>query len=102
MFATFCGPPLEIFEIEMLFGPLSEKLARRGAAPFAKLSISSGFHEFFFFHEMGYIFRFVSRISFGKPLSSFSQNSEWGKKQIEDFCSRVDAAARQTGQRGGV
>jgi hypothetical protein len=102
MFATFCGPPLEIFEIEMVFRPLSEKLVQRGAAPFAKLAISSGFHEFFFFHEMEYVFRLVSRMGFGRPLRSFSQDSEWGKQQIEEFCSRIDAAARQSGQREGV
>jgi hypothetical protein len=31
-FATFCGPPLKVFELEMLFDPLESRLRARGAA----------------------------------------------------------------------
>jgi hypothetical protein len=88
-FATFCGPPLAIFELEMLFAPLRQRIAARGGNLLTTLAISSGFHEFFFFNEMEYVFRLISRLAFARPLASYSMQSPWGQRQIDDFCHRL-------------
>ena len=88
-FATFCGPPLRVFEIEMLFEPLEARLRSLGAVPAGRLSISSDYHEYFFFNEMRQLFRFISRKSFGRPLSDFTLDGEVGKADIKRFINRI-------------
>lgn len=88
-FATFCGPPLPVFEMEMLFAPLQLQLQQRGASLGASLAVSSQFHEFFFFNEMEYVFRLASRLRFKRPLHSFALESEWGKEQVQRFCEEI-------------
>lgn len=88
-FATFCGPPLEIFELEMLFTPIAHRLRARGAELAATLAVSSHFHEFVFFREMEYLFRLVSRLRFGRPLRSFTLDSPWARQEIDSFCRRL-------------
>jgi hypothetical protein len=88
-FATFCGPPLPVFELEMLFSPLQQRIAARGGSLRATLAISSGFHEFFFFNEMEYVFRLISRLVFRRPLASYALNSEWGQHEIAVFCDTL-------------
>ena len=86
VFATFCGPPLEVFEREMLFVPTSQRLAQRGARMLATLAVSSHFHEFFWFGEMQWLFRLISWLAFARPLASFTLDSTWGQQQLENFC----------------
>lgn len=88
-FATFCGPPLKVFELEMLFVPIENRLRARGARLGTRLAISSHHHEFFFFNEMEYLFRLVSRWRFGRSLRSFTLESDWGKAEVERFCREV-------------
>lgn len=88
-FATFCGPPLEVFEMEMLFAPLRRRIEEKGGMLQATVALSSHFHEFFFFHEMEYVFRLVSRLAFGRSLRSFTQESEWGQEKIRRFCDQL-------------
>lgn len=88
-FATFCGPPLEVFELEMLFTPIAHRLQARGAELAARLAVSSHFHEFVFFREMEYLFRLVSRLRFGRPLRSFTLDSPWAEAEIDSFCRRL-------------
>lgn len=93
-FATFCGPPLEVFELEMLFRPLKDRIGARGAFVIDTLAISSQHHPFFFFGEMERIFQWVSRKVFNRPLSEFALNSEWGRGEVKRFCDNIEAAAK--------
>ncbi len=92
-FATFCGPPLKVFELEMLFGPLQDRIHAKGAQLFDTLAISSNHHPFFWFGEMEALFRWISKLAFGRPLAEFTLDSEWGKGEVRRFCDSVEAAA---------
>lgn len=92
-FATFCGPPLDVFEMQMLFIPIRHRIAAREARHAGSLAVSSGFHEFFFFNEMEYVFRLVSRLAFGRSLSSYALGTAWADAEIERFCDELEAAA---------
>ena len=89
-FATFCGPPLRVFEIEMLFEPLEAHLHALGALPCGRLTVSSDFHEYFFFNEMRQLFRYISRKAFGRPLSDFTLDGEMGQTAIKQFVADID------------
>jgi len=93
VFATFCGPPLEIFELEMLFRPLEDRITAKGAAVVSTLAISSQHHPFFFFGEMEHLFEWISKKAFRRPLCEFSLASEWGRKEVIRFCDNLEAAA---------
>lgn len=88
-FATFCGPPLEVFEIELLFVPLAHRLRAKGARLAAQLAVSSHFHEFFVFHEMEQVFRLLSRIVFRRSLRSFMLGGAWAEAQVRAFCAAL-------------
>ncbi len=88
-FATFCGPPLKVFEIEMLFEPLEARLKSRGAIPAGRLAISSDHHEYFFLGEMRSLFRWLSRKVFGRPLVDFTLDGEVGQAEVRRFCDRL-------------
>lgn len=93
-FATFCGPPLDVFEMQMLFTPIRHRVAARDARHAGSLAVSSGYHEFFFFNEMEYVFRAVSRLVFRRSLSSYGIDSPWAEAEIERFCDELERAAR--------
>lgn len=86
-FATFCGPPLRVFELEMLFVPLRHRVEAQGGRMVSSLAVSSGYHEFFFFHEMEYVFRLLSWLAFSRPLNSFALNSAWAEEEVGHFCN---------------
>ena len=88
-FATFCGPPLKVFEIEMLFGPLEARLRSLGAIAAGRLAISSDHHEYFFFGEMRSLFRWLSRKAFGRPLADFTLDGEIGQAEVKRFCDEL-------------
>ena len=88
-FATFCGPPLEVFEINMLFEPLEARLRSLGAIVSARLAISSDHHEYFFFGEMRSLFRWLSRRVFDRPLAAFGLDGEIGQAALKRFCDEV-------------
>lgn len=92
-FATFCGPPLAVFELEMLFAPLADRLRARGATVVDRLAISSDHHPYFFFGEMRALFRFISRRVFGRPLADFTLDGEVGRAEFQRFC---DTLCRRT------
>ena len=56
-FASLCGPPLRIFELELLFKPMAMKLEEVGAKLVSTLVLSSNFHELF----VHVVFRTISR-----------------------------------------
>lgn len=91
-FATFCGPPLKVFEIEMLFDPLETRLRSRGAQVGERLGISSDAHPYFFFGEMRRLFRWISRTAFGRPLVDFTLDGEVGRAALRRFCDTVLSA----------
>ncbi|MDO8991193.1 MAG: hypothetical protein Q7U91_16330 [Sideroxyarcus sp.] len=92
-FATFCGPPLKVFELEMLFSPLQDCIRAKGAELFATLAISSSHHPFFWFGELEALFRWISKLAFKRPLSEFALDSEWGQGEVRRFCESVEGVA---------
>ena len=88
-FATFCGPPLKVFELEMLFDPLESRIRERGATVIDRLAVSSNFHPYFFFGEMEHLFRFISRKVFKRPLVDFTLDGEIGKAGVQRFCNAL-------------
>ncbi len=96
-FATFCGPPLEVFELEMLFDPLESRLRARGAAMVDRLAVSSDYHPYFFFGEMEWLFRFVSRSVFKRPLAEFTLDGTVGQAEARRFCDAVCRALQGSG-----
>lgn len=90
-FATFCGPPLQVFELDMLFLPLCSRLQQRGATVGQQLAISSDHHPYFFFGEMERLFRWLSRKVFGRPLKDFTADGTVGATAIRQFCDDVAA-----------
>jgi hypothetical protein len=93
-FATFCGPPLKVFELEMLFTPIAHRLAERGARLVASIVVSSHFHEF---QQMVGVFRLISRLRFGRPLRSFTLDSPWGRQEVAGFCAALMGEAAAAG-----
>jgi hypothetical protein len=84
-FSTFGGPPLEVFELELLFEPLRARIEARRAALLATLGLSSNYHEL---HVLG-IFRLVTRMKFRRSLESFTVDSEYGKEKVGEFCDTI-------------
>lgn len=97
-FATFCGPPLAVFELEMLFTPLRRCIESRHANWRAALALSSHHHEFFFFNEMEWVFRLISRLVFRRPLRTFTLQSEWGQQELRRFCDSLEEIGRPTSE----
>jgi hypothetical protein len=85
-FATFGGPPLEVFELELLFEPLRVRIRGRGAALVAALGLSSNYHEL----SMLGIFRLITRVKFRRPLEFFTIDSSYGKEKIGEFCDTIE------------
>jgi hypothetical protein len=84
-FSTFGGPPLEVFELELLFEPLRDRLRERGAELAATLGLSSNYHEL---SVLG-IFRLITRMKFRRPLESFTIASDYGKEKVREFCEAI-------------
>jgi hypothetical protein len=84
-FATFGGPPLEVFELELLFEPMRARLRERGATLRATLGLSSSYHEL---SVLG-IFKLVTRLKFGRPLEFFTIDGAYGKEKIAEFCDAI-------------
>ena len=88
-FATFCGPPLQAFELDMLFEPLQRRIEEKKAVLTATMAVSSHYHEFFFFNEMEYVFRMLSWLCFRRPLRAFTLDSQWGRDEVRRFCDAL-------------
>jgi hypothetical protein len=84
-FSTFGGPPFEVFELELLFQPFSDRVQRSGGSLVATLGLSSNYHEL---GVLG-IFRLLTRIKFRRPLELFTIDSEYGREKIKQFCDEV-------------
>jgi hypothetical protein len=88
-FATFGGPPLEVFEIEFLFKPMENRINALGGTLVATLGLSSNYHELFI---LG-VFKLITRIVFRRPLESFTMESEYGSEKIREFCDRIELSS---------
>jgi hypothetical protein len=95
-FATFGGPPLKVFELELLEKPMARLLGRMGAQVVTSLGVSSGFHE----ASIMPLFRIVSRRKFGRPIEDFMLGSEYATTGIERFCNELLAARSAEAVRG--
>ena len=84
-FATFAGPPFEVFELELLFEPMRRRVEESGGVIVATLGLSSVYHELF---VLG-VWKRLTRVKFGRPLESFSIDSEYGKVKIAQFCDKI-------------
>ena len=82
IFATFGGPPLKVFEVELLDSPMTRLIERLGSEVVARVFISSGYHE----AGIMPIFRLISRLRFFQPIDNFVLGSEYAEKGIKDFC----------------
>jgi len=85
LFATFAGPPFEVFELELLFCPLTHRVEASGGSVAATLGLSSGYHELGVLR----IFKLLTRLRLARPLESFSISSEYGKTKIGEFCDEI-------------
>jgi len=83
-FSTFGGPPFEVFEIELLFKPMNDRIQALGGTLIATLGLSSNYHEL---SILG-IFKLATRIVFKRSLESFTVDSEYGKEKIKEFCDQ--------------
>jgi len=83
-FSTFGGPPFEVFEIELLFKPMNDRIQALGGTLIATLGLSSNYHEL----SLLSIFKLASRIVLKRSLESFTIDSEYGKKRIKEFCDQ--------------
>ncbi len=81
-FSTFAGPPFEIFEIELIFKPMSDRIRALGGTLIATLGLSSNYHELGILP----IFQRVTPKVFERALESFTIDSEYGKAKIKEFC----------------
>lgn len=84
-FATFGGPPLAVFELELIEKPMARLISRMGARVVANLGVSSGFHE----ASIMPLFRVVSRRKFGRPIEAFMLGSQYANDGIAKFCDEL-------------
>lgn len=86
-FATFAGPPLPVFEVELIEKPMARLLGRMGAVVAASVCVSSGFHE----ASVLPIFELASRLRFNRPINNFKLGSEYADNGIRNFCDELVA-----------
>jgi flavorubredoxin len=84
-FSTFGGPPLEVFELELLFEPLRARVQERGGTLLATLGLSSNYHEL---SVLG-IFKLIARMRFRRPLEFFTIDSDYGREKVREFCDTI-------------
>ena len=82
-FATFGGPPLKTFEIELIKKPMAQLLGRMGAVVAAHVYVSSAYHE----AHLIPLFRLLSLLRFGKPIEHFMLGKEYANRGIQEFCN---------------
>jgi hypothetical protein len=80
--ATFGGPPLPVFEVELVKRPAQRFIEGRGAQVVSELLLSSGRHEV----GLMPIFRFISRVRFFKPVSHYTIGSYYAREKVQLFC----------------
>jgi hypothetical protein len=84
-FATFGGPPLKVFELELIEKPMARLLGRMGAEVVANLGVTSAYHE----AGILPLFRLLSRLKFGRPIEDFKPGTEFANRGLQDFCDNL-------------
>ena len=85
-FATFGGPPLNVFELELIFTPMNRQIQKSGGKLVSTLGVSSNYHEL----HLIWIFRLVSWIIFRRSHNSFTVDSDYGKQNLKTFCDKIE------------
>lgn len=85
-FCTFGGPPLPVFEIELIFEPMRTLIERMGAQMVAQVCVSSAYHA----AGLMPLFRMASRMRFKRPVTDFMLASEYGKNGVLNFCDEIE------------
>jgi hypothetical protein len=85
-FSTFAGPPFEVFEIELIFKPMNDRIQALGGTLIATLGLSSNFHELGILP----IFKRVTPKVFERSLESFNIDSEYGRQKLLEFCDQTE------------
>ena len=85
-FATFGGPPLNIFELGFIFTPMNRQIQKAGGKLVYTLGLSSNYHEL----HLIWIFRMVSWIVLRRPLNSFTVDSDYGIQKLKSFCDKIE------------
>jgi len=85
-FATFGGPPLNVFELELIFTPMNRQIQKSGGKFVSTLGVSSNYHEL----HLIWIFRLVSWVIFRRSLKSFTVDSDYGKQNLKVFCDKIE------------
>lgn len=81
-FATFGGPPLNFFEIELISKSMKRALSLQNATVISEAYISSNYHQ----AGITFIFRFLSKLFFKKKIDQFVLKSDYSNEQIKNFC----------------
>ncbi len=84
---TFGGPPLPVFEKEMMETSMNRIVNEKGACIIAHLGLSSGYHEL----GVMPIFEGISLIRLFKPLSHFIIGSAYAEVLIRRFCDTIES-----------
>lgn len=83
--ATFGGPPLPVFELEIIEKSMTRILNRKSASIIAHLGLSSAYHEL----GIMPLFKVVCRIFLHKPLGHFMIGSDYAENLIRQFCDTI-------------
>ncbi|MEA3221765.1 MAG: hypothetical protein U9P49_01185 [Thermodesulfobacteriota bacterium] len=86
VFATSAGPPLKIFEMELIFRPMSRLIERMGGDVVTSLIISSAYHD----AGIMPLFQLVSYLRFYKSVENFKLGTEYANKGIMNFCNDLE------------
>ncbi|MCD6571127.1 MAG: hypothetical protein J7L53_10535 [Deltaproteobacteria bacterium] len=85
-FATFGGPPLKIFEVELVFRPMTRLIERMGGSVVATVGVSSAYHD----AGIMPLFKLFSYLRFQQPIKNFKLGTEYANKGIMDFCNNIE------------
>ena len=86
-FATMAGPPFPVYGMHLYFGPFENIVRSRGGEVIAQIGVSTGFQDYII---MMPLYRVISRIWLGKPVSHFLLDSEWAQQEITRFVDRIE------------
>ena len=81
-FATFGGPPLKAFEIDLIQKPLTQLLNRMGAEIIANVYVTSAYHE----ASLMPMFKLASLMRYGRNINHFKLGSEYAEIRVQNFC----------------
>lgn len=85
-FATFGGPPFNVFELKMISSSMERALKSQGADIISEAYISSNYHQI---TGLLPIMRFFAFIVLKRPVSDFILGSRYAKDEIDKFCNDI-------------